>query len=216
MSILNIVMIRFQTRYAMIRMLGMVLLAAAILVRPCPARDFIVEFEHENYKEEQKTFSYTPILYHAVQVRSGAGPKLLVLTGEDAQYRAWLRQYIAQGRAFIARVPDAQDDQFISSSVFDIDVTRVHPMDLALYNTGRENAPLPDKQLWNKGAKRKSARAGAEKKELKSDQRQAESRKNRADLKAEQDKQKRLAEQAAEQEKQQEEQQRLANYPRNH
>ena len=115
----------------------LVLLAAGFIPQTCPARDFIVEFEHENYKEEIRSFSYTPILYHAIQVRSDAGPKLLILTGDNYHYRAWLRQYIARGRAFVARVPDDQDDLFVSSRAFEIDVTRLHPIDLKEFRKGR-------------------------------------------------------------------------------
>ena len=109
-----------------------------LLQPPCFARDFIVEFVEENYKETQSAFSYFPLIYHSIQVRCEAGPKLLILTGDNYHYRKWLRQYIAEGKAFIAKVPNDQDDLFISSDVFKIDVTNIHPFNLSLYRQAEE------------------------------------------------------------------------------
>ncbi len=94
---------------------------------PCSARDFIVEFVEENYKETQAQFSYTPLIYHSIQVNSSAGPKLLVLKGSDYNYRKWLRHYIAHNKKFITKVQDDKTDLFISSKAFEIDVTSLHP-----------------------------------------------------------------------------------------
>ena len=97
---------------------------------PGLARDFIVEFIEENYKETQEQFSYDPLIYHSIQVASDIGPKLLILTGKDYTYRKWLRHYIAFNKKFIARVPDDQIDQFISSKAYEIDVTALHPVNM--------------------------------------------------------------------------------------
>ncbi len=91
------------------------------------ARDFIVEFEEENYKEIEVPYSHTPMIYHSIQVTSDAGPKLLILSGEDLEYRRWLRQYIAHDKSFMIKVPENENDMFISSKAFEIDVTLVHP-----------------------------------------------------------------------------------------
>jgi CheY-like chemotaxis protein len=101
------------------------------------ARDFIVEFVEENYKEAEAAFSSYPEIYHSVQVKSDAGPKLLILTGDNRDYRRWLRQYIAQDKTFIVRVPEDQNNRFIASKAFDIDVTRVHPFNGKKWNPGR-------------------------------------------------------------------------------
>lgn len=90
-------------------------------------RDFIIDFMDENYKETQADFSYTPVIYHSIQVNSIAGPKLLILTGDDYIYRKWLRQYIAQDKKFIAVIPDDRIDDFISAKAYSIDVTDLHP-----------------------------------------------------------------------------------------
>lgn len=98
-----------------------------LLYSPCCARDFLVEFVEENYKETQVQFSYNPLIYHSIQVNSSAGPKLLVLTGEDYHYRKWLRHYIAEHKRFIAKVSDERTDEFISSKAYMTDVTSLHP-----------------------------------------------------------------------------------------
>lgn len=108
-----------------------------LVAAPAISRDFIVEFVEENYKETQVPYSNVPVIYHSVQVKSDAGPKLLVLTGDNREYRKWIRQFIAQGKTFIARVPDAENDQFISSKAFDIDVTRIQPFNGRKWNPGR-------------------------------------------------------------------------------
>lgn len=101
-----------------------VLLAAT----PCSARDFMVEFIAENYKETQTPYSKMPRIYHSIQVNTHAGPKLLILKGDDLIYRTWLRQYIAENNQFIARVADDQNDQFVASRAYEMDVTQLHPV----------------------------------------------------------------------------------------
>lgn len=95
---------------------------------PCEARDFMGELILENYKETQASFSYDPLIYHSIQVKTSAGPKVLVLEGKDASYRKWLRQYMAENKLFILRVDDTRNDEFIVSKAFAMDVTQVHPV----------------------------------------------------------------------------------------
>jgi hypothetical protein len=111
----------------------LILFFVFLMLPPCFARDFIVEIAGENYKEVQSSLSYSPLMYHSLQVRSEVGPKLLILTGNNVLYRKWLREYIAEDKAFIVKVPDNQKDFFISSSAFEIDVTHLHPFNLSLY-----------------------------------------------------------------------------------
>jgi len=94
---------------------------------PCQARDFIVEFVEENYKETRLDYSNDSLIYHSIQVISQAGPKLLILKGDNFEYRKWLRHYIADKKKFIARVPDNENDMFISAKAYDLDVTNLHP-----------------------------------------------------------------------------------------
>lgn len=110
---------------------GILLIPVLIIVLaviPCSARDFMVEFIAENYKETRIPYSNTPQIYHSIQVNTHAGPKLLILAGEDLIYRTWLRQYIAENNRFIARVADTENDQFVASRAYEMDVTQLHPV----------------------------------------------------------------------------------------
>jgi len=111
--------------------LMLVLIVTAV---PCRARDFMVEFVEENYMENQEEYAKTPMIYHSFQVRSHAGLKMLVLTGEQHEYRKWLRRYVAQDKGFIVKVPDTENDLFISSKVYETDVTNVHPFNPATWS----------------------------------------------------------------------------------
>jgi len=97
------------------------------LSTPVFARDFIVEFIEENYKETQTQFSNDPLIYHSIQVNSSSGSKILILTGDDSHYRKWLRQYIAKNKKFIAKISDDNADEFVSSKAYEIDVSSIHP-----------------------------------------------------------------------------------------
>ena len=103
-------------------------LTILILSSACEARDFMVEFVEENYKETTKAYSNEPLIYHSIQVNSEAGPKLLILTGDNLEYRKWLRQYIAGNKELITKVPETENDAFISSKAYEIDVTNIHPV----------------------------------------------------------------------------------------
>ncbi|HKL82307.1 MAG TPA: response regulator [Desulfobacter sp.] len=116
---------------AMALILMLVLIVTAV---PCRARDFMVEFVEENYMENQEEYAKTPMIYHSFQVRSHAGLKMLVLTGEQHEYRKWLRRYVAQDKGFIVKVPDTENDLFISSKVYETDVTNVHPFNPATWS----------------------------------------------------------------------------------
>ncbi|MDQ1268986.1 MAG: hypothetical protein QG618_292, partial [Thermodesulfobacteriota bacterium] len=91
---------RILGKTAMIRYFILVFVLIAMSL-PCRARDFMVEFVEENYMENQEDDSGTPMIYHSFQVRSHAGLKMLVLTGEHPEYRKWLRRYVAQDKGFI-------------------------------------------------------------------------------------------------------------------
>jgi CheY-like chemotaxis protein len=121
------------------------------MAAPVSARDFIVEFVEENYRETQQAYSNEPVIYHSVQIKSDAGPKLLVLTGDDKAYRRWIRHFIAQDKTFIARVPEEENDRFISSKAYDINVTRIHPFNGRKWSPGRALLAQDGKES-NRGA----------------------------------------------------------------
>lgn len=106
-----------------------------VFASPVFSRDYIVEFQEENYKETQAQFSYDPLIYHSIQVNSAIGPKLLILTGDNYNYRKWLRHYITLNKRFITRVPEDQIDRFVSSKAYEIDVTALHPVNIDKWKT---------------------------------------------------------------------------------
>ena len=118
-------------------------LSILMITTTCPARDFMVEFVEEHYNETGQEYSKQPVIYHSIQVRSNAGPKLLILSGSNPDYRRWLRHYIAEDKNFMVKVPEDQNDAFISSRVFEIEVTRIHPFN------GQKWAPGADGILAN-------------------------------------------------------------------
>lgn len=115
------------------------ILIILLLASPCLARDFIVDFVEENYKETKVPYSHEPEVYHSIQVTSSAGPKLLILKGSASNYRTWLRQYISQDKRFIVRVDDEQNSGFISAKAFEVDVQDIHP-----FNPGKWVSPIPE------------------------------------------------------------------------
>ncbi len=91
------------------------------------AKDFLIEFVEENYKQTHAKFSFHPLIYHSVQVNSAAGPKILILEGDNHNYRKWLRYYISENKQFILKINQDKSDDFISSKVFKTDITTLHP-----------------------------------------------------------------------------------------
>ena len=116
-------------------------LSIILIYSPCQGRDFIVKFVEENYKETRIDYSNEPFIYHSIQVTSQAGPKLLILTGDNFDYRRWLRHYIAENKQFIARVPDEENDMFIAAKAYGVDVTNLHPFNGSKWAPG---GPIPD------------------------------------------------------------------------
>lgn len=94
------------------------------------SKDFIVKFVHENYKEVRAQFSFHPVIYHSIQINSAAGPKLIILKGENNTYRKWVRDYIAKNKQFILRVDDSENDSFIASKAFELDIDAIHPINV--------------------------------------------------------------------------------------
>ncbi|NDY73452.1 response regulator [Desulfobacter hydrogenophilus] len=123
-----------------------------VTVVPCQARDFMVEFVEENYMENQEDYAKTPMIYHSFQVRSHAGLKMLVLTGGHPEYRTWLRQYVAQDKGFIVKVPDNENDLFIASKIYETDVRNVHPFNPTTWSMEGsrifDTKDLSDTQAW--------------------------------------------------------------------
>ena len=112
-------------------------IAAACLMIVClipagqgaSARDYMVDFVSENYRERAADDGNSRRVFHTIQVNTDIGSRLLILDGDDFQYRNWLRACLSQTSRLIVRVPDADDDAFRTSKAFPIDVTRIYPID---------------------------------------------------------------------------------------
>jgi len=92
------------------------------------ARDYMVDFVSEHYREQDLDDGYKKQVYHTLQVNSNLGSRLLILTGENFEYRTWLRENLSHNNRLIIKVPDADDDYFSSAKAYEIDVARVHPV----------------------------------------------------------------------------------------
>lgn len=92
------------------------------------ASDYLVDFVSENYKETDDGEAVTPKIYHTIQVETEIGSRVLMLQGDDLDYRIWLRQYLATAKKLIINVPDDQNALFKASKLFSIDVRLVHPL----------------------------------------------------------------------------------------
>ncbi|MCP4117329.1 MAG: response regulator [Desulfobacteraceae bacterium] len=93
------------------------------------ARDYMVGFVSEYYREQAADTGFMKRVYHTLQVNSDLGSRLLILKGNDFEYRTWLREYLSSNKRLIAKVPDTDDDYFRIARAYEIDVTRIHPID---------------------------------------------------------------------------------------
>ena len=91
------------------------------------ASDYLADFISENYKESDSTEVGIPKIYHTIQVETEIGSKVLMLKGDDPNYRIWFRQYLATVKKLIITVPKEQESLFKDSKIFQIDVNLVHP-----------------------------------------------------------------------------------------
>lgn len=160
---------------------------------PCFARDFVVELVEEYYKEvqHQSELSYSPFIYHSIQINFHNNPKLLVLTGKNHAYRQWLREYFAKNRYFVVKVPEDEDNFFKSSQVFKIDVSNIHPFKLsASEEQGQFQVKIPDQieSDWNRLQKRVKNNKDIDKKTARTlAEEQEKARKAEAERKSEED-----------------------------
>jgi hypothetical protein len=92
------------------------------------AKDYPVTFLKETYKVQAPGAGAAKV-YHTWAVESAKGNRLLILTGDDTVKREWLREFIKTGKTFIIKVPSKETGQFETETVFNIDVTNIHPVD---------------------------------------------------------------------------------------
>ena len=92
------------------------------------AKDYPVTFLKETYKAQAPEKGVATV-YHTWAVETDKGNRLLILIGDDAVKRQWLREFIKTGKSFIIKVPEKETGQFETETVFKIDVTNIHPVD---------------------------------------------------------------------------------------
>lgn len=92
------------------------------------ARDYVIDIVSENYQEETDDFKHHLQIYHSIQITSIAGQKILIIQGNNYRYRTWLREYIAHSKKMIIKIPDKDNNEFISSQAYIIDVTSIYPV----------------------------------------------------------------------------------------
>ena len=105
-------------------------------------RDYVVNYVSENYQEETDDFKHHLQIYHSIQITSIAGQKVLILKGKNYQYRTWLREYLSKNKTMIIKVPDDDNNNFISSKAYIIDVTSVYPVNENKWNNADSSSRL--------------------------------------------------------------------------
>jgi len=101
------------------------------------AKDYPVTFLKETYKT-QASGAGAGKVYHTWAVESAKGNRLLILTGDDAVKRQWLRDFVKTGNTFIIKVPSKETGQFESETIFKIDVNSIHPVDESFIGGGKK------------------------------------------------------------------------------
>jgi len=109
-----------------IGMIVFIIVLICIVVANSSGSDFVVEYYAEQYNEKLLDEGNDLKLYHALQVKTSFGPKLLVLTGTDMEYRNWLREYLSYQNTILIKIPDSENQKFMESKVFYIGVQQIH------------------------------------------------------------------------------------------
>jgi CheY-like chemotaxis protein len=125
--------------WSCVRVAAVIAIVLAVNLTPvgskAMAQDYMVDFVSENYREEVAEDGNTRQIFHTIQVNSHLGSRLLILKGDDFQYRIWLRTYLSQNKQLIVRIPDLEDDAFRMSKAHEIDVTWIYPVDQEKWQT---------------------------------------------------------------------------------
>ncbi len=106
------------------------------------ARDYIVDCLAENYNEETEDYKHHLQIYHSIQINSIAGKKILVLKGDNFRYRTWLREYIANSKKLMIKIDDKDNNNFISSKVYIIDVASVYSVNDNIWGSDSSTGKL--------------------------------------------------------------------------
>ena len=90
------------------------------------SKDYLVELFEEHYREKMIVGGGEMQIYHTWQVKTRYGSKLLVLVGDDHDYREWLRQSRKHHRLFILKIPEAGQQKFVKELAVLVNVQQLH------------------------------------------------------------------------------------------
>lgn len=90
--------------------------------------DYKVELFKENYREKLISGGGEVKLYHTLQVKTIFGNKLLILVGNDYEYRKWLRIFFKKHALYIIKIPDQGDNTFKNELAIPVDIQQIHPI----------------------------------------------------------------------------------------
>ncbi len=108
---------------------GLLLVLLFLVIPPHTfAKDYMVDFFEEHYKEKMIVGGGEVKISHSWQVKTEFGNKVLVLIGDDTVYRKWLRRYLKKYNLFVVKIPDEGDDKFKYDIAVLVDVQQVHPV----------------------------------------------------------------------------------------
>ena len=92
------------------------------------AKDYTVEIFQENYREKLISGGGELKIYHTWEAKTTFGNKLLVLVGNDYDYRKWLRQSLRKHTLYIVKIPEQGEDKFENDLAVPIDIQQIHPI----------------------------------------------------------------------------------------
>ncbi len=95
---------------------------------PASGKDYVVRFLEETYKSAPADAGTASQIYHTWAVETDFGKKLLVLQGQDALRREWLREFAKEGQQFLVKIPEVQTGTFELDTVVNIAVEDLHPI----------------------------------------------------------------------------------------
>ena len=92
------------------------------------AKDYTVEIFKENYQEKLISGGGELKIYHTWEAKTTFGNKLLVLVGNDYDYRKWLRQSLQKHTLYIVKIPEQGETIFETDLAIPIDIQQIHPI----------------------------------------------------------------------------------------
>ena len=90
------------------------------------AFDHMIELFEEHYKEKMMVGGGEMKVYHSWQVKTEFGNKLIVIVGDDHDYRTWLRKWADNHILFVVKIPEMGEDDFRFDRTVLVNVQQIH------------------------------------------------------------------------------------------